>query len=93
MGGKGSFHFTVYYYRKPKQELEAGTEAETMKEHCLLASSTWNAEAAFYTTGLLPRSPQWAVSFYFHLIWSTELPPSQSHGEIFPSFPPFSKWL
>lgn len=34
--------------RNSKQDLEAGTEAEAMEDHCLLAGSPWLAQIVYY---------------------------------------------
>lgn len=38
-GGKGLLQLVVYHPGKPEQELEAGTEAEALEEHCSLPCS------------------------------------------------------
>lgn len=48
-------HIKVCHRRKLRQNLEAGTGVEAMKEHCPLARSSWLAHPAFfYNSGYLP---------------------------------------
>lgn len=60
------FYIMLCHWRKPGQELESGTEAETNEELCLLPYSLWFTKLAFLNNPGPPgqewQCPQWTLT-------------------------------